>query len=230
MRRLLIVRHGQSVWNMDSKFTGWTNIPLTEKGEQEAKSMAQVLNTYKWTPKVIFTSALERSVKTCNIIKQEAFKYDVPTLTTWRLNEKHYGQLEGIEREYIRELFGKEFTKKMRTNYHMLPPTLRELPSRIVYKYPVYRNQYYESISNGESKEDVFKRVIPYYIRFIEPAVSKGDTPLIVTHKHTARVIMKYIQNMNDDEFESYNIPNNKIMSIIFDESMKFRSITYCKY
>lgn len=95
MRRLLIVRHGQSVWNMDSKFTGWTNIPLTEKGEQEAKSMAQVLNKYKWTPKVIFTSALERSVKTCNIIKQEAFKYDVPTLTTWRLNEKHYGQVRG---------------------------------------------------------------------------------------------------------------------------------------
>lgn len=111
MRRLLIVRHGQSVWNMDSKFTGWTNIPLTGKGEQEAKSMARVLNKYKWTPKVIFTSALERSVKTCNIIKQEAFNYDVPTLTTWRLNEKHYGQLEGIEREYIRELFGKEFTK-----------------------------------------------------------------------------------------------------------------------
>ena len=230
MRRLLIVRHGQSVWNLDSKFTGWTNIPLTEKGKEEAKSMAQVLLKYKWKPKVIFTSALERSIQTSNIIKKEAFKYDVPTLTTWRLNEKHYGQLEGVAREYIRELFGNEFTKKMRTNYHMLPPTLREVQDRLVYKYPVYRNQYYDSIAHGESKDHVYKRIIPYYLRFIEPAIAKGDTPLVVTHKHTARVLMKHIQGMNDDDFENYKIPTNKIMSIIFDENMQFRSVTHCKY
>ena len=230
-RRLLIVRHGQSIWNMDSKFTGWTNIPLTEKGEKEASNIASVLHKYQIFPNVIFTSSLDRAIKTSNIIKKQLYDYDVPTLASWRLNEKHYGNLEGVEREFIREAFGVEYTKKMRSNYTMLPPSIREIPSNMKNNYKVYKNQYYDTIADsGESKKHVYERVVPYYKNYIEPCIIKNDSPIIVTHKHTARVLMKYLKNIDDETFENYNIPSNKIISIIFDENMNLSSENFFSY
>ena len=219
MFRIIIARHGESIWNQDSKFTGWTNIPLTDKGRLEAKKMATVLKPYR--PSIIFTSVLQRSIETSTIIQKELMESKklknemknrvIPMHTSWRLNEKHYGTLEGVPRKYIRELYGELFTQMMRSNFTMKPPVLKQVDN--VSTYPVYRNCYLESIKHGESKENVLARLLPYYENDILYTLSEGHTPLILTHKHTARVLMKHLLQMNDEVFENYELPN-KILVI----------------
>ena len=214
MHRIIIARHGESIWNQDSKFTGWTNIPLTDKGRMEAKKMAMVMKPYR--PSIIFTSVLQRSIETSTIIQKELQEKDIPIHTSWRLNEKHYGTLEGIPRKYIRDVYGELFTQMMRSNFTMKPPVLKHLNEIDIsssHKYPVYRNCYLESIKHGESKENVLSRLLPYYENDILYTLSEGHTPLILTHKHTARVLMKHLLQMTDEVFENYELPN-KILVI----------------
>ena len=211
MLRIIIARHGESIWNQDSKFTGWTNIPLTDKGRMEAKKMAMVMKPYR--PSIIFTSVLQRSIETSTIIQKELYlnNENIPIHTSWRLNEKHYGTLEGIPRKYIRDVYGELFTQMMRSNFTMKPPILKNLNEIDISKsnkYPIYRNCYLESIKHGESKENVLSRLLPYYENDILYTLSEGHTPLILTHKHTARVLMKHLLQMNDEVFENYELPN----------------------
>jgi 2,3-bisphosphoglycerate-dependent phosphoglycerate mutase len=191
--RFILVRHGQ-----DSKFTGWTNIPLTNHGRQEAAQMAKTLLHHNIFPTVLFTSVLHRSIETSQIIQRE---FKMPIHTSWRLNEKHYGTLEGVPRQYIREVYGDKFTTMMRSNYTMKPPII-QYPS--LHTYPVYKNCYFKTIQHGESKENVLDRLLPYYENDILSTLSENHTPLIVTHKHTARVLMKHVLKMSDEAFESY--------------------------
>jgi len=220
MFRVIISRHGESIWNQDSKFTGWTNIPLTDKGRLEAKQMAAVMKPYR--PSIIFTSVLQRSIETSTIIqkelrmelkkelKNEIKPIDIPIHTSWRLNEKHYGTLEGVPRKYIRDVYGELFTQMMRSNFTMKPPVLKNIENNSLY--PVYRNCYLESIKHGESKENVLTRLLPYYENDILYTLSEGHTPLILTHKHTARVLMKHLLQMSDEVFENYELPNKIIV------------------
>ena len=226
MLRIIIARHGESIWNQDSKFTGWTNIPLTDKGRMEAKKMALVMQAYK--PSIIFTSVLQRSIETSTIIQKELQNIcdlkDIPIHTSWRLNEKHYGTLEGVPRKYIRDLYGELFTQMMRSNFTMKPPILKTLNEINIssQKYPIYRNCYLESIKHGESKENVLARLLPYYENDILYTLSEGHTPLILTHKHTARVLMKHLLQMPDEVFENYELPN-KIL-IVNLKDLKYHS------
>ena len=182
MYRIIIARHGESIWNQDSKFTGWTNIPLTDKGRLEAKKMADILKPYK--PSIIFTSVLQRSIETSTIIQKNLQdtniqNKDIPIHTSWRLNEKHYGTLEGIPRKYIRDVYGDLFTQMMRSNFTMKPPILKTVNEM---KYPIYKNCYLESIKYGESKENVLSRLLPYYENDILYTLSEGHTPVSYTH------------------------------------------------
>jgi 2,3-bisphosphoglycerate-dependent phosphoglycerate mutase len=221
MFRIIIARHGESIWNQDSKFTGWTNIPLTDKGRLEAKKMAMVMKSYR--PSIIFTSVLQRSIETSTIIQKEL--QDIPIHTSWRLNEKHYGTLEGVPRKYIRDVYGELFTQMMRSNFTMKPPILKNLNEIDIsssHKYPVYRNCYLESIKHGESKENVLSRLLPYYENDILYTLSEGHTPLILTHKHTARVLMKHLLQMSDEVFENYELPNKILVVNLKD--LKYHS------
>jgi len=224
MFRVVISRHGESIWNQDSKFTGWTNIPLTDKGRLEAKQMATVMKPYR--PSIIFTSVLQRSIETSTIIQKELQELqDIPIHTSWRLNEKHYGTLEGVPRKYIRDVYGELFTQMMRSNFTMKPPVLKNLNEIDIsksHKYPIYRNCYLESIKHGESKENVLSRLLPYYENDILYTLSEGHTPLILTHKHTARVLMKHLLQMNDEVFENYELPN-KIL-VVHLKDLKYHS------
>ena len=223
--RFLLVRHGESIWNKDSKFTGWTNIPLTNQGKKEAAKIAQSLFANNLFPNVIFTSVLERSIDTSNIIKSEMNKLcqaDIPIYTSWRLNERHYGTLEGIPRQHVRTLFGNKFTKLIRCNYTMKPPIIRDYVSTNVY--PIYRNCYFETVKYGESKENVLQRMLPYYENDILYTLSENKFPLIVTHKHTARVIMKHLLKMDDDEFEQYELPKQSIILVNLHDDLSYHS------
>tara|TARA_B100000886_G_scaffold325446_1_gene271008 strand:+ start:9329 stop:10060 length:732 start_codon:yes stop_codon:yes gene_type:complete len=221
-RRLLIVRHGQSIWNLESKFTGWTNIPLNKKGKIDAFNMAKTLNHYSMNPSIIYSSIMERAINTSEIINKNLEK-EVAINTDWRLNEKHYGTLEGVEREYIRNKYGVEFTKKMRSNYTMMPPVI---DNTIEKQYQVVdmcndSKEYFEKIKYGESKKDVYNRTIPFYLEKIVPLVKQNEFPLLVTHKHTARVLMKYLHNINDKDFEKYKLPEDKIIYLELDDNFK---------
>jgi 2,3-bisphosphoglycerate-dependent phosphoglycerate mutase len=228
--RFLIARHGESIWNKDSKFTGWTNIPLTNTGREEAAKMALELYRRNVIPNLIFSSVLERSIETATIIQKQLYvvqHVNIPIYTSWRLNERHYGTLEGIPRQYIRDKFGNVFTHLIRCDYNMKPPIVRgykvtqnaEEP-----KYPIYRNCYFHTIKHGESKENVLDRVLPYYENDILYTVSEGKLPLIITHKHTARVLMKNILCITDEDFEKYEFPNKAILDVELDDDSKYKS------
>jgi len=222
----LIVRHGESIWNHDSKFTGWTNIPLTDKGKKEAYRISQSILNNKLYPNVIFSSVLTRAIDTSNIIKQQLqLKSKVDNIhihTSWRLNEIHYGKLEGVPRQHVRNMYGDKYTKMLRTNYHIKPPIVvdYDLPN----EYPIYRNCYYKKIKNGESKENVLERFLPYYENDILYTLTENSFPLIVTHKHTVRVLMKHLLQINDDKFETFEIPNKKILYVKLDDNMSYES------
>jgi len=228
VKKVLLVRHGESVWNQDSKFTGWTNIPLTNNGKREAENIANTLISHKIYPTILFSSVLQRSIETSNIIRNKlmdsnAVDYEsneIPIYTSWRLNEKHYGTLEGIPRQYIRDVYGEKFTQLMRRNFNMKPPIVKG--HNYKNEYPIYRNCYFEKIKNGESKENVLNRLIPYFENDIMYTLSENKLPLIVTHKHTVRVLMKHLLNISDEDFENYDVPNKGIIILYFDENNNY--------
>jgi len=230
--KFLLVRHGESIWNKDSKFTGWTNIPLTNNGKKEAERISNKLLTRNLHPNIIFTSVLERSIETSNIIKKDLDKFighDVPIYTSWRLNERHYGTLEGVPRKYIREIYGNKFTKLIRCNYYMKPPILRDYNVDEIY-YPIYRNCYFEKVKFGESKENVLERVLPYYENDILYTLSENKFPLIVTHKHTARVLMKHLLKINNEDFENYELPEKKILLVELNDNLSYENHIEIEY
>ena len=223
--RFLLVRHGESIWNKDSKFTGWTNIPLTNKGKKEANRIAQTLVHNNLCPNIIFTSVLDRAIDTSNLIKKDVNLYskqDIPIYTTWRLNERHYGTLEGIPRQYVRDNFGNKFTQSIRCNFYMKPPVIKNYEQEIAY--PVYRNCYFKKIKYGESKENVLERMLPYYENDILYTMNENKFPLIVTHKHTARVLMKYLLKISDEEFEDYELPSKKIILVYLKDDFSYET------
>ena len=223
--RFIIVRHGESIWNQDSKFTGWTNIPLTNNGKKEASTIALKLFENNICPNIIFTSVLDRAIDTSNIIKTELNNFydnNMPIYNSWRLNERHYGTLEGIPRQYIRDTFGDIFTKTIRCSFTAKPPIISDFNSNDNYK--VYKNCYFEKIKYGESKENVLERVLPYYENDILYTLSENKLPLIVTHKHTARVIMKHLLKISDEDFEHYEIPNKKILLVYLNDDLNYHT------
>jgi len=232
-KRLLVVRHGQSIWNHDSKFTGWTNIPLTQKGRDEAMLIGKSLISNNLRPNIIFSSVLNRAIETSKIIKNELKYDDIDIHTTWRLNEKHYGMLEGVPRQYVRDIYGDKFTKIMRGNFNMKPPKLekKELDNmKLIKEYPVYRNCYFEKIKYGESKENVLNRLLPYFENDICYTFNEFKFPLIVTHKHCSRVLMKHLLNMDDYDFEDFELPSKKILYIELNDNLSYKTHSYISY
>jgi 2,3-bisphosphoglycerate-dependent phosphoglycerate mutase len=227
-KRVVIVRHGESIWNQESKFTGWTNIPLSDNGRREAEDIANTLSANKIYPTIVFSSALQRSIETSNIIRnqiignknRQELMHFIPIHTSWRLNEKHYGTLEGVPRKHIRDLYGEKFTEMMRRNFNMKPPIVKDYPSNT--EYPIYKNCYFEKIKNGESKENVLDRLVPYFENDIIYTLNENHLPLIVTHKHTARVLMKHLLNMSDENFENYDLPTNGMIVVNLDDHHQF--------
>ncbi len=230
--KVYLVRHGQSIWNHDSKFTGWTDIPLTKKGEEEAATIAQTLMKEKIYPDVFFSSVLDRAIQTSNIMKKTIKNerdMKITTYTSWRLNEKHYGSLEGIPRQYMRKEYGDKFTQMMRNNFYMKPPVITDLPNKSEI-YPVYQNCYFDKMKNGESKENILERLLPYFQNDVLYVLRQDKIPIIVTHKHCGRVLMKYFLKMSDEEFEDFTIPSHTILEMVFNNDYSLKYHRYISY
>lgn len=206
-RRLVFVRHGQSTWNLENRFTGWTDVDLTDQGRQEALSGGKFLKENGFPFDIAFTSVLKRAIHTLNII-QEVMDLDwIPVERAWQLNERHYGALQGLNKAEMASKFGEEQIKIWRRSYDVPPPALEYNDER----HPRFDRRYTELLPNQipatESLKITLERVMPYWSNRLAPVIQSGKQVLIVAHGNSIRAMVKYLDNISDAEIPELNIP-----------------------
>ncbi len=213
--QFLIIRHGESIWNKDNRFTGWTDIPMTEFGVRQSADLASTIIKNKIKPYCIFSSELKRSYDTAEIIR-EKLKTNISIFDSWRLNEKSYGDCEGVNRDLLAQHTSKDFVSELRRSFFVRPPKLDNHMKYDFKDYQLKTNNYYfqNKIYNGETKEMVLHRLLPYWYDNIIPKIKDYSCPLIVTHKHTARVLLKYLSKMPLAEFDKLQFKNGLVYHI----------------
>jgi 2,3-bisphosphoglycerate-dependent phosphoglycerate mutase len=207
MKTLVLLRHGESVWNMENRFTGWTDVGLSEKGLQEALEAGRVLAREGFTFDVAYTSVLKRAVKTLWIVLEEMDLMWIPVYRSWRLNERHYGALQGLNKAQIAELHGEAQTKLWRRSYSVRPPALTVDDERYPGKDRRYAALTPEQLPLTECLEDTVARFLPYWKETVAPAVQRGERVLIAAHGNSLRALVKHLDHVSDDAIVDLNIP-----------------------
>jgi 2,3-bisphosphoglycerate-dependent phosphoglycerate mutase len=199
MNKLVIIRHGESVWNKENVFTGWIDAPLSEKGIEQAKKAGQSLKEKGFSFDIAFTSVLKRAYDTLDLVLKE-MDIVIPVEKSWRLNERHYGNLQGMNKDEMREKFGKEQVEEWRRSYAVRPPAKEERTFR------------YEEIKEGEvplteSLKDTEQRLLPYWQESIIPLIKKGKKVIISAHGNSIRALIKNIEGISEEEITKVEIP-----------------------
>jgi 2,3-bisphosphoglycerate-dependent phosphoglycerate mutase len=207
MKRLVILRHGESEWNRQNRFTGWTDVPLNEKGIQEATEAGRTLREEGYVFDVAYTSVLTRAIKTLWIVLEEMDLMWIPVRRSWRLNERHYGALQGLNKAETAERHGQEQTLIWRRSYDTPPPALTPDDERHPGKDPRYADLSPEEIPLTECLKDTVERFLPYWHNTIAPDVETGKRVLIAAHGNSLRALVKYLDNISDEEIVGLNIP-----------------------
>lgn len=217
--KLVLVRHGESTANRDNEFTGWTDVPLTAKGKTQAHQVGQVLSRYQLTLDNVYTSYLQRAIITAYIIMDEMQQAWVPINKTWRLNERHYGALRGLNKDDAREKYGVNQVALWRRSYTAVPPLLEKVrPNR---RYPINIEP------RGESLKMASDRLIPYWTSAILPQLKNGENVLMVAHGSTLRALIKYIEDISDDDIDGLEIGNGE--PILYEYDTNFSERHYLK-
>lgn len=198
--QLVLVRHGESTANRDNEFTGWTDVPLTPKGQQQARQVGQILAQYQLQFDDVHTSYLQRAIVTGNIILDEMNQAWVPMHKTWRLNERHYGALRGLNKDAARQKYGVEAVALWRRSYTAVPPLLAE--TKPTHRYPLGIKP------RGESLAMASDRLLPYWHQVVAPALRAGRHQLIVAHGSTLRALIKYLEQISDEAIDGLEIAN----------------------
>jgi len=207
MYKLVLLRHGQSTWNLENRFTGWTDVGLSPQGVQEALSSGQMLRDLGYTFDIAYTSVLKRAVKTLWIVLEEMELEWIPVYNDWRLNERHYGALQGLNKAEMAAKYGDAQVKIWRRSYDVQPPPLDwddERHPRIDRRYAGLTK---EELPNCESLKDTVARMLPYWHSTIAPIVKVGQRVLIAAHGNSLRALVKYLDNVSDTEIPELNIP-----------------------
>ena len=207
VKKLVLLRHGESVWNKENLFTGWTDVGLSEKGTQEAIDAGRILRSEGYVFDIAYTSVLKRSVKTLWLVLEEMDLMWIPVLNSWRLNERHYGALQGLNKVAMAERFGAEQVQLWRRSYDVRPPALESKDERSPAEDPRYAELKPEEIPLTECLKDTVARVLPYWLETIAPIVQSGKRVIIAAHGNSMRALVKYIDNIPDDEIPGLNIP-----------------------
>lgn len=204
---LVLVRHGQSQWNLENRFTGWTDVDLTEQGKLEAATAGKLLHEGNFEFDIAFTSVLKRAIKTLSIIQSEMDLDWIPVIRAWQLNERHYGNLQGLNKAEMAEKFGDAQVKIWRRSYDVPPPPL-ELED---VRHPRFDRRYAEvdpdQLPGTESLKLTLDRVLPYWHSKIIPTIKSGKRILIVAHGNSLRALTKYLDDIPDNEITEINIP-----------------------
>lgn len=221
MKKLVLLRHGESVWNKENRFTGWIDVELSEKGLEEAHEAGQVLAQEGFIFDVAFTSVLKRAVKTLWVALEEMDLMWIPVQHSWRLNERHYGALQGLNKAETVEKHGMEQVKIWRRSYDVPPPPLTPDDPRYPGKDPRYAEVPPQELPMTECLKDVVARFLPYWHETIAPAVQSGRKVIIAAHGNSLRALVKYLDNIPDDEIVSLNIPTGIPLVYELEDDLK---------
>ncbi len=202
---LILLRHGQSEWNASNQFTGWVDVALTEKGRQEAVHGGEMLKEAGLKPEVLYTSLLRRAITTAALALDAADRHWIPVIRDWRLNERHYGALQGLNKAETKEKYGEDQFMSWRRSYDTPPPAIDTDNEYAQTNDPRYSNL--DEIPRTECLLDVVKRFIPYYQEEIEPRLAKGETVLVAAHGNSLRALVKHLDNISDEDIAGLNIP-----------------------
>ena len=219
--KLVLVRHGESVWNKLNLFTGWTDVDLSEAGHEEAKQGGKLLKEAGFEFDVCYTSYLKRAIHTADHILDELDQIWIPQIKDWRLNERHYGALQGLNKAETAAKYGQEQVTLWRRSYDVQPPALEEGDERNPANQAPYRNVAKEDLPLTECLKDCVARVVPYYESEIKPAMAEGKRVLVVAHGNSLRSLVKYLDNISDDDIVGLNIPTGVPLVYELDNDFK---------
>ncbi len=221
MYKIVLLRHGESTWNKENRFTGWTDVDLTEKGEEEARTAGILMKAEKLEFDMAFTSVLTRAVRTLWIALQTMDMVWIPIINSWRLNERHYGALQGLNKAETAEKYGDEQVLIWRRSYDTQPPKLTIDDER----YPGFDRRYAnltaEELPLTECLKDTVARFLPYWHTEIVPVIKSGKRVLIVAHGNSLRALVKYLDNVSDEEIVGLNIPTGVPLVYELDDNLK---------
>jgi 2,3-bisphosphoglycerate-dependent phosphoglycerate mutase len=215
--RLILVRHGQSQWNLENRFTGWWDVNLTAKGEDEARAAGDLLKAKDVLPTVAFTSLQTRAIRTLHFALEAAGRLWIPETKDWRLNERHYGGLTGLDKAETTAQHGEEQVKIWRRSFDIPPPLLEDGSEFDLKADPRYAGI---AIPSTESLKDTIARVLPYYQAAIAPALAAGETVLIAAHGNSLRALVKHLSGISDDEITGLEIPTGQPIVYELDSNL----------
>jgi 2,3-bisphosphoglycerate-dependent phosphoglycerate mutase len=207
MTKLVLVRHGESTWNKENRFTGWTDVDLSEKGREEAKEAGEILKAEGYDFDLAYTSVLKRAIRTLWYIMDEMDLMWIPVIRDWRLNERHYGALQGLNKAETAAKHGEEQVKIWRRSYDIRPPALEESDERFPGHDPKYKTLSDDELPRTECLKDTVARFLPLWKNEISSEIKSGKKVLIVAHGNSLRALVKYLDNIPDDEIVGLNIP-----------------------
>jgi 2,3-bisphosphoglycerate-dependent phosphoglycerate mutase len=206
MPKLILCRHGQSVWNAENLFTGWADVDLSEQGRTEAITSGKKIKDQGIAIDVVFTSLLQRAIKTTYHLLDESHQLFIPIVKTWRLNERHYGGLQGLNKDKAREKFGEEQVHTWRRSYDVAPPNQSEQQRNDYLNDRKYEHLDRRVMPESESLKDTLVRVIPYWNDQISQQLLDGKTVLVSAHGNSLRALIKYIEDVSDEDIVGYEI------------------------
>jgi 2,3-bisphosphoglycerate-dependent phosphoglycerate mutase len=221
--KLVLIRHGQSAFNQENLFTGWTDVDLTKVGIEEANTAGEILKNNSYNFDICFTSTLKRSIKTSFLILDKLNQLYIPIIKDFHLNERHYGAIQGLNKKETSLKYGTKLVYEWRRSYSVPPPKLDENDPRNPANIEQYKNIDKNELPLTESLEDTVKRVIPYFDKAIIPEIKKGKNILVVAHGNSIRGLIKIFDNLSDEEIVNVDIPN--AIPLVYEFNEKFETI-----
>jgi 2,3-bisphosphoglycerate-dependent phosphoglycerate mutase len=221
VKKLVIVRHGESTWNKENRFTGWTDVDLSEKGRQEAREGGEVLKKEGYVFDVAYTSVLKRAIRTLWTILDELDQMWIPVHRSWRLNERHYGALQGLNKSETAEKYGEDQVKIWRRSYDIPPPVLTKDDERYPGHDPRYSKLTAAELPLTECLKDTVARVLPFWNDTIAPAIRRGERVLIAAHGNSLRALVMYLDGVSEKDIVELNIPTGMPLVYELDDNLK---------
>jgi len=221
MYKLVLIRHGESTWNKENRFTGWTDVDLSEKGMQEAVDAGQVLAREGFEFDVVYTSVLQRAIKTINTVLDQMGQLWIPVERSWRLNERHYGALQGLNKSETAAKFGEDQVKIWRRSYDVPPPALTADDERFPGRDRRYAGVSKQDLPLTECLKDTVARFLPLWHESIAPAIKSGKRVVIGAHGNSLRALVKYLDNISEAEILELNIPTGMPLVYELDAALK---------
>lgn len=220
MHKLVLLRHGESVWNKENLFTGWTDVDLSEKGMLEAKQSGMLMKDHGFEFDIAFVSVLKRALRTLWIALDEMDQLWIPWERSWRLNERHYGGLQGLNKAQTAEKHGDEQVHIWRRSYDVPPPPLEKSDERYPGNFRMYADVPEKELPVTESLKDTVARFLPYWHERIAPTIKEGKKVIIAAHGNSLRALVKYLDNISDDDIPGLNIPTGVPLVYELDDEL----------